>query len=176
MGRQLFIQPGRLTMKPEEYSAFLGKTDLAELQLLKVEANCRKALGDWKGQLEQLKVGIGPAFTDKEGNHLLPIQATLAVSFFPPDEEAKVEKPNQLSEPDARVSITYGVILRAPEPFPPEFGNLYSSGSLMLNVWPYFRELVHSLTGKMTMRPALLPLHKTPPSSGRKAKEITKES
>lgn len=42
----------------------------------------------------------------------------------------------------------------------PEYFAIYSQVSLPINIWPFFRELVHATTSRMNIPPLTLPLVK----------------
>lgn len=61
----------------------------------------------------------------------------------------------------AKVSANYRLIFHSSETFSDEFFAIYKAVSLHLNSWPFFRELVASLTARMNVPRLTLPLFKS---------------
>ena len=59
-----------------------------------------------------------------------------------------------------RVDCTYDLFFTSEEEIDDEFFEIYKEFSLPLNLWPFFRELVHSITSRMNIPPLTLPLLK----------------
>lgn len=69
-----------------------------------------------------------------------------------------------------RIKATHRLDLSVQEPVPIEFFAIYARVSAKVQAWPFLRELVHSVTGRMGVPPLSLPLLKeTPGSEGAKA-------
>lgn len=58
------------------------------------------------------------------------------------------------------ISVTYGLILGSKEEFTKDFFDIYEKTSLPINVWPFVREFVNSMTARMNVPPLTLPLLK----------------
>jgi preprotein translocase subunit SecB len=74
--------------------------------------------------------------------------------------ELKLEAKNSKKKVAIRIDATYELNFDSQEPINQDFFDIYKRGSLPLNIWPYFRELVHSTTLRMGIPPLLLPLLK----------------
>jgi preprotein translocase subunit SecB len=61
-----------------------------------------------------------------------------------------------------RISVTYCLVLDSKEKFTKDFFEIYEKTSLPLNVWPFVREFVNSMTARMNVPPLTLPLFKVP--------------
>ena len=59
-----------------------------------------------------------------------------------------------------RVDCTYDLFFTSEEEINDEFFEIYKEFSLPLNLWPFFRELVYSITSRMNIPPLTLPLLK----------------
>lgn len=59
-----------------------------------------------------------------------------------------------------KISVTYGLILESKERFTKDFFDIYEKTSLPINVWPFVREFVNSMTARMNVPPLTLPLLK----------------
>jgi len=58
------------------------------------------------------------------------------------------------------ITVTYCLILYSREKFTKDFFDVYEKTSLPLNVWPFVREFVNSMTARMNIPPLTLPLLK----------------
>jgi preprotein translocase subunit SecB len=67
-----------------------------------------------------------------------------------------------------RLKVAYRLVLLVPEGAPLAFYTIYGSRSADMQVWPFLRELTHSLTGRMEISRLTLPLlrnsHRLPTS------------
>ncbi|MBD3386510.1 hypothetical protein GF407_16520 [candidate division KSB1 bacterium] len=59
-----------------------------------------------------------------------------------------------------KIEAIYLITFKSINEIDDDFFNVYKSISLPLNVWPFFRELVNSMTSRMSIRPLSLPLIK----------------
>jgi len=60
------------------------------------------------------------------------------------------------------ISVTYCLVLYSKQKFTKRFFEIYQKTSLPLNVWPFVREFVNSMTARMNIPPLTLPLFKVP--------------
>jgi hypothetical protein len=58
------------------------------------------------------------------------------------------------------VSCTFEVALQTGRPMTREYFEVFSKVNLPVNTWPYFREFVHSMIGRMGLPPLILPMVK----------------
>lgn len=58
------------------------------------------------------------------------------------------------------VSVTYCLVLHSKERFTKNFFEFYEKTSLPLDVWPFVREFLNSMTARMNIPPLNLPLFK----------------
>ena len=58
------------------------------------------------------------------------------------------------------MSVTYCLVLYSRNEFTKDFFDIYEKTSLPINVWPFVREFVNSMTARMNIPPLTLPLLK----------------
>jgi preprotein translocase subunit SecB len=59
-----------------------------------------------------------------------------------------------------KIEATYLIMYSSKIEISDDFFDIYKEFSLPLNIWPYFRELVNTITSKMNIKPLTLPLLK----------------
>jgi len=59
-----------------------------------------------------------------------------------------------------KIEAAYELFFSSEEEISDEFFDIYREISLPFNIWPFFRELVNSLTARMGIPPITLPLFK----------------
>ncbi len=59
-----------------------------------------------------------------------------------------------------KIEATYLIMYSSKSEISDDFFDIYKKFSLPLNIWPYFRELVNTITSKMNIKPLTLPLLK----------------
>jgi hypothetical protein len=57
-----------------------------------------------------------------------------------------------------KISCTFILMYSSKQELPEEFLKIFSERNVPLNTWPYFRELVQSMTQRMNIPPLVLPL------------------
>lgn len=67
---------------------------------------------------------------------------------------------NEEKKTAIKIECTYVLAFSSENDISDEFFEIYKDISLPLNVWPFFRELVHSITTRMNIPPLTLPLLK----------------
>lgn len=60
----------------------------------------------------------------------------------------------------AKIGCTFVVVYKNPIAMNESIFTVFSELNLPLNTWPYFRELIHSLVGRMNWPPLVAPLYK----------------
>ncbi|MDZ7721627.1 MAG: protein-export chaperone SecB [candidate division KSB1 bacterium] len=59
-----------------------------------------------------------------------------------------------------KIECVYLITFKSSKDIDEDFFDIYKTHSLPLNVWPFFREYVNSLTSRMNIQPLTLPLMK----------------
>ena len=59
-----------------------------------------------------------------------------------------------------KIECTYQLYFKSHQNISDDFFDVYKNYSLPLNVWPFFREFVNSMTSRMSIPPLVLPLLK----------------
>ncbi len=129
---------------PEEYRRFIAGIDLRQIQL--VEMSCKL---DEKLFNDRLTVHISAesAFTDEEGG-------------FTVNHEYKLTGKTAERKIALKISAVYLLHFSSHRDMTPEYFAVYKEASLPINLWPFFRELVHATTSRMNIPPLTLPLVK----------------
>ncbi|HOH09092.1 MAG TPA: hypothetical protein PLF89_16335 [bacterium] len=129
---------------PEEYRRFISGIDLRQIQL--AEMNCK--------------------MDEKLFNERLTVNIT-SESRFAPDEggfsiihEYKLTGKNAERKTALKISAVYLLHFSSHRDMKPEYFEIYKQVSLPINIWPFFRELVHATTSRMNIPPLTLPLIK----------------
>ncbi len=129
---------------PEEYRRFINGIDLRQIQL--VEMSCKL---DEKLFSDRLTVHISAesSFTDEEGG-------------FTVIHEYKLTGKTAERKIALKISAVYLIHFSSHREMKPEYFEIYKRVSLPINIWPFFRELVHATTSRMNIPPLTLPLVK----------------
>ena len=73
--------------------------------------------------------------------------------------------------PLLKLAFDFAVIIRSKKKLEQDIFEIYATNNLMLNTWPYVRELIHNITARMDLPPMTLPFFK---SRGKEAKKASK--
>jgi len=130
----------------ELYSELIKHVELEDIQLINL--NCRKY------NVEELKRSITIEIrTKNEVESFTEQQLLINVSFKVIGHEADKDE-NRLFEIDFTFTLKYS-LLENNEKFNEEVIDLFVKNNVPLNVWPYARELISSITVRMGL-PALV--------------------
>ncbi|HNS73421.1 MAG TPA: hypothetical protein PKI81_08460 [bacterium] len=129
---------------PEEYRRFIQGIDLRSIQLVEMAAKSNSA--EFNGGLK------------------ISIQSE---SDFSPDESGfrirhscELVGRNSQRKIAIKISAVYLIYFSSHRDMTPEYFAVYKEASLPINIWPFFRELVHATTSRMNIPPLTLPLVK----------------
>lgn len=134
----------KFKMSPQEYRDFLEKIELESIMLdtCALKTNRQNLSSDMK-----LDIGHKVSFS-------LEDETTASViSNYNLVATKSVKKDFAL-----KISAAYTVILSAKEDIPKEFMDIFVNINIQMHTWPFFRELVQSLTQKSGLPPLTLPL------------------
>ena len=113
--------------------------------------------------LKSLKASVNHQnFTDE-----LQISVDSDAAYIPDEKGFRVESRyvltarNRQRKVVLKVDCVYELDFSSLEEITDKFFEIYREISLPLNVWPFFRELVNSLTARMNLPPVTLPLLKS---------------
>ena len=131
-------------MTPQEYSTILDDIELQSLYLKKLDSFISH---------DQISEGMSIVIKDNS-------------TFSNTDEGFNVESrytlnaKNQQKKIVIKIDCIYGIIFKSSKNITDSFFEIYKDMSLPLNVWPFFREMVNSITSRMNIPPLTLPLIK----------------
>lgn len=136
---------------------------LIGIQLVNFRAKTDWLSDDLPPTPPDLGISIDSKFEDRKADQSLHVLVTFAV--FPVDQEGRAADPAQF-----RVEATY----RATYFYPPGYvidkkdATDFSNRNAPFNLYPYWRELVHSVSGRMEIPFGPLPLYRVPPPQAKK--------
>ena len=128
----------------DEYSNLLEKIEIEDIVLIELEAK------RYPSNIENgMSFGVRhePEFIKTEGNDFDIIDSYTIT--------AKSGKKNIF-----RIRIKWLLNFTSEVEVNEEFFNIYAERSLILNTYPYVREIVQSITSKMDVPPLVMPLYK----------------
>jgi preprotein translocase subunit SecB len=136
----------RSSQKPADYTEFLKSLELSVIALDK--ANVK---GDRDKYLEASNHFISMGWKSKpvkSGPDHFDVIADLTVT---------VSKPKS-AENFLELTVTFRLHVHCAKTFPSEYVDRFCDSEVRLLVWPYFREYVTSICGRMHIPPVFLPL------------------
>jgi hypothetical protein len=132
-------------LPPEKYREILDSIHLMEISLIEVSSTVsRSALLN----MEHPKFRIRDSFSMDHAKDFYRLKGAYSV-----DVPVKGRGKNPLE-----IKATYSVRFSGPENIPEEFWIIYKEMVLPIQLWPYFRELVQSMTARMNIPPLTLPV------------------
>jgi len=80
--------------------------------------------------------------------------------YFEADASLKVKagRATGKSKPYVEIDATFRLHLHAPKPIIRAFIDRFTDSEVRILIWPYFREYVTNITGRMSIPPVVLPL------------------
>ncbi len=131
-------------ISPEEYRRILNGIDLKTILLSEIKASIKHELLS-----EGMKIGIkeNSQYTYKDDEFIVTNKYVLTAKNYDKKIVLKIEG-------------TFIVVFESKFEINNDFFEIYKEISLPLNVWPFFRELVNSITSRMNIPPLTLPLLK----------------
>jgi len=132
-------------LPPEKYRDILDSIHLLEISLIDVSATVSRSTLLNK---EQPKFRIQDNFMIDHAHDFYRLKGAYSV-----DVPVKGRGKNPLD-----IKATYSVRFSGPENIPDEFWIVYKEMVLPIQLWPYFRELVQSMTARMNIPPLTLPV------------------
>jgi len=137
---------GQKRITPEQYRKILLGLELKNLFLISCSSKFDRAS---VGADVNVKVDDKATFGRKEKNE---IEIRQTYSF---GAKNQTSKKNYLT-----IKCEYCLSYSSKEEFTEEFFEMFKRANLHINSWPFFRELVYSLTSRMYIPPITLPLLK----------------
>ncbi|NOZ74841.1 MAG: hypothetical protein GXO90_05610 [FCB group bacterium] len=132
-------------LPPEKYREILDSIHLIEISLIEVSSTVsRSALLN----MEQPKFRIRDSFSVDHAKEFYRLKGAYRV-----DVPVKGRGKNPLN-----IEAIYSVRFSGPENIPEGFWIIYKEIVLPIQLWPYFREFVQSLTARMNIPPLTLPV------------------
>ena len=135
-------------ISPEEYQEILGGLELLNIKLIKLTSALDEEYFD---QTMNIKINDDAKFEIKKEN-LITIINTYNINL----------KSDNKDKEALKIKIGYEISFSCKKEFTKEFFEVYKKISLPLNIWPFVRELINSLTSRMNIPPITLPLLKRP--------------
>lgn len=137
---------------PDAYREFLKGIEILNVRLDKLSVSRR---GDLAGK-GTVTVKCGSAVKDSPPGRLMVGFDTIVDGKTVPEPGAS-EKPKRIFRISSSFVLTYAI----PETgIPNEMLELFVERNVLVNVWPYVRELTHSLTMRMGIPPVVLDLQR----------------
>jgi len=131
-------------MTPAEYRIILDDIELQSLYLKSLESHISHEL-----IAEGMSISIkdNSTFTNTEDGFTVESSYTLTAK-------------NPQKKIVLKIDCLYGILFKTSKNITEPFFEIYKDLSLPLNVWPFFRETVNSITARMNIPPLTLPLLK----------------
>lgn len=137
-------------IKTDIYNKIIQGVDLRKLYLKEFSGELKP---DIMGGVASVNIKINKAsYTTKPENIVEIVQKWTVLAK---DRKSQTEFLN--------ISVTYCLILHSKEKFTKEFFEVYQNTSLLLNIGPFVREFINSMTARMNLPPLTLPFFKTLP-------------
>ncbi len=133
----------RKAISPQEYNKILNRLELENIRMVCVE--CKSEPLELKSQLS-VRMDYGAVLKNVSDKNV-SIIARYTFEALAGEDEKRV----------ARIHAEYDVRLRSQEEFSKDFFQVYKDMSLPVNVWPFFREFVHTMLVRMGYPPFDLP-------------------
>ena len=131
-------------MTPQEYRTILDEIELQSLYLKKLDSYI---LHDQISEGMSIVIKDNSTYSNTEEGFVVESRYTL---------NAK----NQQKKIVLKIDCVFGIIFNSSKDITDSFFEIYKDLSLPLNVWPFFREMVNSITSRMNIPPLTLPLLK----------------
>ena len=134
---------------PEEYRKFLDGIELELIYLkdLKAKIDRESYLKASKNSLiEKIEISMNAKYKNSKGQFKIENDLKIVIKF----------KNKQALKIETVFVLIFSSIIKMTD----GYFEIYKDTSLPLNVWPFFREQVFSLTSKMNIPPLTLPLVK----------------
>ena len=131
-------------ISPEKYRKILAGIDLKNILLSDLKASVKHS-----ALTENIKISIDDEASFENVNDELVIT-----------HKFKLRAGKSSKKTALKIEATFLLVFETQEEITEEFFNVYKEVSLPLNSWPFFRELVYSLTSRMNISPLTLPLLK----------------
>lgn len=153
-------------LDPDEYGKFIEGLELIQVRLVR------------------LNVESAASFPIKPSGTSVELEVAEEASYTPVDEGFEVfhrylllaKDAQQPSELLGRIEAEFGLRFKSVQPISQPYFEIFRHFNLPVNTWPYWRELVQSMTARMGWPPITLPLLKrVPPPSGRPTQKTRKK-
>ncbi len=132
-------------ISPEEYRRILKGIELQNILLSEIKASVKHEFFS-----ESMKINIKDD-SEYEFNE---------DRFIVTNKYILTSKSNKQKKNALKIEATFRIIFESEYEINDDFFEIYKEISLPLNIWPYFRELVSSITARMNIPPLTLPLLK----------------
>jgi preprotein translocase subunit SecB len=129
---------------PEKYRKILRGIELKNILLSSLKADINHELIS-----EGMKINIKDDATYEIKNDEFVVKNKYSLSARNSDNKTVL-----------KIESVFIIVFVSKEEITEEFFEIYKNLSLPLNVWPFFRELVNSITSRMNIPPLTLPLLK----------------
>ena len=130
---------------PKKYQKILSGLDLKNIRLKKIDAELK---GNINKQNMLVDIDDNAIFDCKE--NIVKISNEYIVAI----------KTDECEQDILTIKVSYELTFTSTEEFTNDFFDIYKEISLPLNVWPFIRECVNSLSARMNIPPLTLPLLK----------------
>ncbi len=132
-------------ISPEKYRQILEGIELQNILLSEIKASVKHELFT-----EKMKINI-----KDESEYEFKDDKFIVINKYVLTSRNNKQKKNAL-----KIEATFKIFFESENEINDGFFEIYREISLPLNIWPYFRELVNSITARMNIPPLTLPLLK----------------
>ncbi|MHA1845694.1 MAG: hypothetical protein ACTSWE_15660 [Promethearchaeota archaeon] len=133
-------------LNPEEYQKILSGLELENIRLKKISV---ELFDEYINQKMTVKIKDKALF-EKKSSNLIKIFNDYTISV----------KAEDMDREGLKFQIRYELTFSSKNEFTKDFFDIYKKISLPINVWPFVRECVNSITARMNIPPLTLPLIK----------------
>jgi preprotein translocase subunit SecB len=128
---------------PEHYRQILDGIELLDIALIKLNSSINH-----DNLSASMKVAIKDSATFENDEQGFRVEDKYTLTS---------KKDNKIG---LKIEAVYRIRFQSETDITDDFFDIYKSISLPLNIWPFFRELAHSVTSRMNIPPLSLPLIK----------------
>jgi len=134
-------------ISPEKYNEIIKSIELKNVALERLETKVNRNVPQEK---LIIKLNFGSGYRNLE-NNLVNVKTEISLTSRPEGDKRIFFK----------LKSAYTLMFESESPFTDEFFEVYTSSSLQLNTWPFFREIINNTTARMGISPLTLPLFKS---------------
>ena len=128
---------------PEDYNAFIGGVELRSLRLARCEVNATKK---YTGEV------LEPEVEERSASY-----EVISTGFMVTNELGFNGRHSERGDVLVSIRATFQIEYESIAPVSPELFEIFQRHNLPVNVWPFFREFVHTVLGRVAWPVFVLP-------------------